>query len=144
MKNYTSTIPASRSIAYIEKYLADCGALSISKHYDGFGGVASLFFQIETPENKVISFRLPANIDACFGVLWKAVKKPRADTEKKLRAQAERTAWKITSDWVEIQMSLIEMGQGEFMQLFLAHIWVGNSTFYNKLKTENFKMLTEN
>jgi len=140
MKNYTSTVPASRSIFHIENFLAKAGALNISKHYKD-GGILSLFFQIEN-NGKIIPFKLPANVEKCYLALRKQVRRPRPGTEKKLKEQAERTAWKIISDWVEIQMSLIEMEQAEFMEIFLPYVFLGEHTFYERIKGNGFKMLS--
>ena len=34
LKNYTSNIPASRTIANIESYLAQCGISAVAKQYE--------------------------------------------------------------------------------------------------------------
>lgn len=139
MKNYTSSVPAERSISYIEHQLARHNVLNISKQYDN-GKISSIFFQIEN-NGKVIPFKLPANIEKCYMVLRNQVKRPIEGTEKRLQAQAERTAWKIISDWIDIQFSLIEMEQAEFLQVFLPYIAIGNQTFYEKLKANDFKQI---
>jgi hypothetical protein len=71
------------------------------------------------------------------------MKRPRAETEKRLRAQAARTAWKLIQDWVELQMALIKMRQAEFLQVFLPYVWNGKKTFYTALKEQNFKLLPQ-
>ena len=61
-----------------------------------------------------------------------------------LREQAERSAWKILSDSVDIDLSLVEINQVEFLQKFLAYVMVDGKTketFYDRLKTNGFKML---
>lgn len=88
-------------------------------------------------------FELPAKVDACFNVLFAEVKRPNADTKDRIRAQAERTAWKIISDWVEIQLSMIRLEQAEMLQIFLPLVWDPKTekTFYNQLKDGGFKAL---
>ena len=61
----------------------------------------------------------------------------------KIRDQASRTAWKLMQDWIEIQVSLIEMRQVEFLQVFLPYVWDGQQTYYSYLKEGNFKLLPE-
>lgn len=140
MKNYTSTVPASRSISNIEHYLSKKGALNISKTFKD-EKVESIFFQIDL-NGAPVPFKLPANIEACYNALRRERKRPPDKAgEKKLREQAERTAWKIISEWVEIQISLIEMEQAEFLEIFLPYVHNGNKTYFEKLKSENFKML---
>jgi hypothetical protein len=57
--------------------------------------------------------------------------------------QAERTAWKIQQDWVQVQMSLIKLKQADMLQVFMAYVWDGEQTFYERLKGRGFKQLAE-
>jgi len=142
MKNYTSVVSASRSIARIEEFLIKRGALNISKTYSQ-GKIESIFFQIEI-DNQVIPFKLPANIEACGRILRSEKKsgKARKLSLKNIDEQAERTAWKLLSEWVEIQMALIDMEQAEFLQVFLPYVHTDDgTTFYETLKKTNFKNL---
>jgi hypothetical protein len=140
MKNYTSTVPAMRSMLHIEEALVKSGAINISKHFTD-GKVNSFFFQINY-ENNYVSFKLPANVQACYTVLKTLHKRaPRSDI--KLKEQAERTAWKVLSDWVDIQLSLIEMKQAEFIQIFLPYAMNNNKTIFECLKQSEFKLLSE-
>ena len=52
------------------------------------------------PAGIAMFFQLPAKVDDCFKVLFTEVKRPQSDTKKRIMQQAERTAWKIISDWV--------------------------------------------
>ena len=40
-------------------------------------------------------------------------------------------------------MSLIQMKQAEWMQVFLPYVWDGRQTFYDRLKGEGFKGLPD-
>lgn len=142
MKNYTSTVSVLKSILHIETVLIKNGALNISKTYDGFGAIESIYFQLDC-SGTPYSFRLPANVNACKEALKKIKENgglTRTPTSR-IKDQAERTAWKIISDWVDIQLALIEMEQAEFLEIFLPYVSDGNTTFYQKLKTEQFKLL---
>jgi hypothetical protein len=61
----------------------------------------------------------------------------------RIEAQANRTAWKLWQDWLEVQMSLIEMEQAEFVQIFLPYFWDGRRSYYDMVKEGGFKMLPE-
>lgn len=52
--------------------------------------------------------------------------------------QAERTAWKIIQDWVEVQMSMIQTGQAETLQVFLPYVFDGKKTYYQALSESKF------
>ena len=143
IKNYTSGVPVDRTVAKIEAALVRGGATNIMKNYDG-ATLSAVCFVVTYPDTgKRMSIRLPANVDAVYQTLRGNIKRPRAGTLDKLREQAAKTAWKLMQDWVEIQLSLIAMSQAEFLQVFLPYVWDGKQTFYESLKGNGFKMLTE-
>lgn len=148
LKNYTSEVAAITSMGKIERYLVDAGATDISKKYED-GICTAIRFRIlrKTPDAPHLGapmfFELPAQVGACYKVLFAEVKRPQADTKTRIRQQAERTAWKIIADWVQIQLSMIELEQAELIQLFLPYVFDPNTekTFYEQLKTSGFKQL---
>lgn len=142
IKNYTSSVPVERTMANIERILANAGAFEIIKKYLN-GRVSMLFFNIKTPEGRTISIQLPSNEESVFQQLRKCVKRPREGTLEKLRDQANRTTWKLMQDWIEVQISLIELQQIELVQVFLPYVWDGNTTFYEALKVGEFLQLPE-
>ena len=139
IKNYTSGVPVSRTIARIEEILADAGVQGISKDYKD-GKLLALAFRVELNE-KPVAIRLPANIQAVYDVMKASVKRPRRGTLGKLQEQAERTSWKLMQDWVEVQISLIKMQQADFLQVFLPYVWDGEKDFYHALKAKQFLAL---
>ena len=90
-----------------------------------------------------MSFKLPAEVEACENVLKSNIKRPRADTYKRIAAQAERTAWKIIADWVDAQMAMIKLSQVDFMQVFMAYLYdpAKMQTFYQIVKQKGFQKL---
>ena len=141
IKNYTSGVPVERTLARIEAALVRGGATGVSKEY-GEGRLLAVCFAVVDPQTgRRTAVRLPANVDGVYQALRAAVKRPRRGTLDKLRDQASRTAWKLMQDWVEVQMSLIQMQQAEFLQVFLPYVWDGQRTFYAVLKDSGFKLL---
>ena len=112
LKNYTSDVPVSRTISRIEEIIAR------TKAYDN-GRLVALCFGIYLPNGKLVTIRLPANTDAVYEALMKKIHKPQTGTAARIREQAERTAWKLMQDWIEVQLSLVEMQQAELAQVFL-------------------------
>lgn len=148
IKNYTSEVPAITLMGRIEKLLVSAGATDISKKYDNQVCTAIRFRIVhktnEAPNLGVpLFFELPAKVNACFNVLWAGVSRPRADTKNKITQQAERTAWKIVSDWVEIQIAMIKLEQAELLQVFLPYVFdpVKEKTFYSQIKEAGYKAL---
>lgn len=142
LKNYTSEVSAYSSISRIEKCLVTAGATNISKKYEN-GICTAITFRMMV-NGIPLFFQLPAKANACFDVMWKEVKRPRHDTKQKTMEQSERTAWKIVCDWVEVQLSMIQLEQAEPLQVFLPYVYDPNTdeTFYHKLKGSGFKQLT--
>jgi hypothetical protein len=141
LKNYTSETPASSSMGKIEKCLVSAGATDISKKYND-GICTSVTFRMMV-NNTPLFFQLPAKVEACYDVLYKEIKRPRPDTKARVRAQAERTAWKIVCDWVEVQLSMIMLEQADALEVFLPYAYnpQTDTTFYNQLKSSGFKAL---
>lgn len=138
LKNYTSSVPAERTIARIETLLAEAGASDIGKNYLN-GKLLAICFRIKIEEDgRYVTIRLPANVDAVYEMLKKEVRRPRPGTLENLRVQAARTAWKLMQDWVEVQMSLIRLQQAELLQVFMPYIWDGERSFYTAIKERKF------
>jgi hypothetical protein len=144
LKNYTSSVPAKQSVANIENKLVLCGARKIMKEYDEDNALDAIFFIIPV-NGKEIPFKLPAKKEKCQAILRAKVKRPTTQTEKRVVEQAERTAWKIIHDWIEVKMALIELGQEEIVESFLAYVYDASQdkTYYEKLKEKSFRGLLE-
>lgn len=142
MKNYTSSVPAENTISRIEKLLAKIGSSNIIKSYKD-GEVASLKFTVPNPtiDGGNLVIELPANIAAVERILRSKMKRPHADTVKRIKSQAARTAWKLQQDWIEVQVSLIELEQVEALQVFLPYVCCGKQTYYHQLRDGGFKQL---
>lgn len=156
LKNYTSTVPVSETIRRIEAVLIRCCVSGITKEYGPTAQVSALRFEIgDSPK---VSIRLPVDRDRALDALWMNYvngdslspsgelisynsnphkKKKKSD----FRDQAERTAWKIMQDWVEVQMSMIQMKQADTLEVFLPYVWDGRTTVYGRLKESGFKAL---
>lgn len=146
IKNYTSTVDASKSMARIEELLVEIGASNINKRYENkiCTGITFLLFDIQI--GQTLAFHLKAQVDEVFEVLWKEIKRPLADTKEKLKQQANRTAWKVLSDWTEIQCTMILLGQAKPLQMFLPFVYdmKTEETFYEKVVSGKMPLMLEN
>lgn len=113
--NYTTKVPAHRSINEIQSILAQGGARSVNIEYDRLGQPEAISFGIEFKGNWV-HFRLPSR--------WQGVQKalkneasPRFHSEE----HAQRVAWRIIKDWVRAQMAIIEAELATLPEVFLPY-----------------------
>lgn len=143
IKNYTSTIDASRSMARIEELLVEVGATNVNKQYVNKVCTGITFLLYDQQLQKTLPFHLNAQVEECFTILWKDVKRPRPDTRAITQGQANRTAWKILSDWTEVQCSMILLGQAKPLQMFLPFMYdtKNNETLFHKVATGKMKLL---
>lgn len=143
IKNYTSSVPASKSISYIEHRLVSFGASDIYKTYDAGKRLSGIFFTVNV-NGRPTTFSLPANVENVYKILKRQVRRPKPGTEDRLREQAERSAWKLLADSIDVDLSLIEINQVEFLQKFLAYAVVDGSTretLYDRMKRGGYREL---
>lgn len=155
LKNYTSGVPVAQTIGKIERVLIRCGVQGITKEYLGTDGtVTALMFHLEIPGQPVATVRLAPKIEAAQRALWTDYAGKDLQPDGKLKwnshkrrtlaaflEQAERTAWRLLQDRIEVEMSLIELKQRDVVQAFMADVWNGQQTFYESLKVANFRGL---
>lgn len=141
IKNYTSTVMASKSVARIEEVLVSIGADHINKNYKD-GQLVSISFMVMVNGN-TMPFKLPAKVDNVYEALKKSYKRLTPVALRNLSEQSARTAWKICCDWVEIQATLIKLEQAEFIEVFLPYVYQieKDQTFFESLKQTNYKAL---
>lgn len=141
IKNYTSEISPLVSVARIEKALVEVGAVHIAKTYEN-GNLTGVTFQIEQSGRPFV-FKLPANVEAVESIFLEQIKRRRKGTEQKMKEQAQRTAWKLLLDWVEVQASLILIGRRMVIEVFLPYLYDMNKseTLFEQMRANNFKML---
>lgn len=157
IKNYTSDVPAGVTINRIQNLLLQAKVNGITIEYGPNQEVTALLFHVQL--DRQYSVRLTANVDGVHDTFWreyvgieKTDKLQNGDeyicynSRKKLRKssfreQAERTAWKLQQDWVEVQLSLMHLQKIDFLQVFMAYLWDGKKTFYQTLKDSNFLAL---
>lgn len=142
LKNYTSTVSVISSITKIENRLAQAGATHIAKSYDKERPVGMIF---QIPMNGIpYTFKLPAKANRIYDYMMKNKQRSwMKSVQENTRLQADRTAWKILADSVDIQVSLILIDQVEPTEAFLSYLYDANhdQTLFEKMKENNFKQL---
>lgn len=144
IKNYTSEVPASRSINDIENVLIKMGASRIAKEYKD-GKIVAISFSISSPLGEgIVPFLLPAKVDALAKLFEDSYKStPTKAQAERCYDQAERTAWKNVKEWVELQATMIKLQQVEFMEVFMPYIYnlSKGQTLYQIAKENNYQKL---
>jgi hypothetical protein len=111
------------------------------KEYGVDQKITAITFRLPGPEGKPLHIRLPADEGKATDALWADysdhISRPRK-SRKDFEAQGSRTAWRIVKDWVEVQMSMLELGQVDVIQVFLAYVWDGRRTYYEALKESKY------
>jgi len=136
VRNYTTQIKTEKTLMEIENILVKFGAEGIYKEYQGNKINGLMFFLIK--DNQKIPFKIPMSIEKSRTVIVKAVnegKLPRKFLEEPLRSdQAERVCWRIIKDWIDSQLSLLEMNFAEATEILLpyAYDYAESKTLYQK------------
>jgi hypothetical protein len=122
--NYTTTVPARRTVGEIQATLADAGARSVLVDYLEDGRAAAVAFVLSTPLGRR-SFRLPADVAAVAKVLARDADQVKAHVNRRQLAsmeQAERVAWRILKDWLEAQLALVRVDLASLDQVMLPYM----------------------
>ena len=135
--NYTTKVPTERTIASIQKKLAAFGATAVLIEYGPEGEESALSFRF-MHEGVMLSFRLPARLDAIYKILCETCE-PRYQS----RAQAARVTWRILKDWVEAQLAIVEAEQADLVEVFLPYAQNEQTgqTLYKSIREGGFKLL---
>jgi hypothetical protein len=143
--NYTTEVPAGRSIADITQILQHGGASAIMLENAPDHTIEAVSFLMVTTFGR-IPFKLPANVPAVMATLnaeiaaEDVIARKRSRYRRKLprnllnnRAQAERIAWRIAKDWLEAQMALAQIGSAKFEQIMLPFADLKGKSFYQRM-----------
>lgn len=143
----TTDVPAERTAAEISSLLAQSGARQIAADYEA-GNVRGLRWTMRaaTPDGsgRDLVFAMPVRVDPvykllrrrCAGVIGR-------EREERLRAQADRVAWRQLLRWMQAQLALTDCGMVETVEVFLPY-WMpnGKRTLFEELAAGNeFKRL---
>lgn len=144
IKNYTSTVPAAKSIQEIESLLIEVGAVNISKFYDPqTKQIQGFLFNIIINSTSII-FKMPCNEEKIFHHLQKQKPVKTQAQRQALQEQANRTAWKTLHEWTQIQITMILLEQVDPLQVFLPYAYdtATNKTLYERAREGEIKLLT--
>ena len=134
IKNYTSKVPANKSIAEIQDALVKHGATGVLYKYEqGTGRIEALQFLLRI-KNQYVTFSLPVNWQKFQRVLRVQDVRHWDDEE-----YVYRVAWRNIRDWVMAQLALYETEIVEMPQVFLPFATdAKGQTLYEKVAQSKF------
>lgn len=147
--NYSTIVEVEKSISEIQKCLREHGANAVLTEYDDQGYVTALSFKI-TLEGNPLGFRLPTDWRPVLEIMKQQKKAliERGKDEDKLKAiqvknqeQAMKVAWRITKDWVEAQMAIVETKMVTLSQVFFPYAVTKNGDTVYEHVTKNPNLL---
>ena len=112
IKNYTTTIKASKTIGEIQEILASRGARQIMIDYQD-GRANRVCFTIDTPIG-LPAVVLPVQPDRVLAVL-------KRDGVKADYTRAENVAWRIAKDWLVDQLAILDTEMVTIDQVLLPY-----------------------
>lgn len=128
--NYSTVIPAARTIGECQEILAGAGAAAVAVQYENREPVG-LSFRITTPRG-LRDFSLPVNVAGVHKLLneaHRAGKLSRAGGRDPAtfttRKHAAAVAWRVVKDWIEAQVALIDAEMATLDQVMLPYLQVG-------------------
>jgi hypothetical protein len=138
LKNYTTKVPASRSVQEIQDMLQRHGASGVLMEYEpGTGRIASLAFKVSL-NGQDWGFKLPLR--------WREAQ--RVMEEQRVSRAGDddycyRVAWRILRDWVDVQMALVELEIVQLQEVFLPYVVQKNGqTLFQNIVTDPGRLLT--
>jgi hypothetical protein len=117
--NYTTKVDSMKTAGEIVNILGRKGALEVHQQFTA-GRIVGISFVFQVACEPV-KFYLPVNVDGVHAHMRK-IKRSGATQ----REQAERVAWRIVKDWVEVQIALVESNQAEMGQVFMPYAMLAN------------------
>ena len=138
IKNYTTKVPANRSIQEIQDALVKNGATGFLLEYEkGTGRIKALKFIIEL-DNRQLPFQLPVD----WRAFQQALKKDRV-TRWNDEDYCYRVAWRVIRDWIMAQMALFETQMVSVPQIFLPYAMNKNGETLFETMAKNPSLLLD-
>jgi hypothetical protein len=128
--NYTTTVPAKRTIAECQDMLAAAGASAVTVAYES-KMPAGLRFELATPRGPRM-FALPVNhpgvaallrkVDADGG--WPPTLRARERAKYLTPQHAVDVAWRVVRDWLEAQLAIVSAQMVTVEEVMLPYMLV--------------------
>jgi hypothetical protein len=121
--NYSTKIPAARSVSECQQLLAEAGAAAVAVMYED-RKPCGLSFRLETPHG-MRDFSMPVSVAGVHKMLRTArdtahIGRPMLESEE----HAVRVAWRVIRDWLEAQLAIIAAQMATLDEVMLPYLQV--------------------
>jgi hypothetical protein len=127
--NYTTKVPAAKTVSEVQALLAKNGAARVAIDYDN-GAATGVTFGLTTAHGPRL-FTLPVDVDAMRRRLAEIKPSGMSIAAFRSREHAERVAWRVVKDWLAAQLALVQCEMASVDQVMLPYLRVdGDRTLY--------------
>jgi hypothetical protein len=123
IKNYTTDIPAARTIAQIQEMLINGGAEGIYMEMKN-RKVDAVNFEIKMGE-LMLRYRLPCKWESIYKLLEKDTRAQKVMRGEKITFGEEHcraVGWRIVRDWLDAQLALVEAEMADIKEVMLPYM----------------------
>lgn len=141
-------IPIEKTAAEVTSCLVQAGAKTIHTRYES-GKISGLDWTMQLGANE-IRFSMPARVDPVYQLLcsrrsgWSATYRDQYfgnDLRAKMRAQAERVAWRQLLRWVQAQLAMVEVGMVKPAEVFMPYMQhPDGTTFFDYFESKQLAL----
>lgn len=146
LKNYTTKIPASRSLQEIQDMLVLRGATGFMTEYEkDTGRILQITFGLDL-DGKRVGFRLPLRWREVGQAISNdtSVRGEYRSKAKKDEDYVYRVAWRVLRDWVDAQMAMVDIGMVQTEEVFLPYaVSKTGETLFEKITNDPTLLLGE-
>lgn len=129
--NYTTSVPVEKSMSEIIRVLTRRGVTRISTVFNDDGTPSGIAFTMNT-DYGFREFELPVKV---AGVLRAMKEDPKVARSQCNEQQASRVAWRISKDWLEAQVALIDAGLALLDEVLMPYMVANNGmTAYSLMR----------
>ena len=138
IKNYSTTIAATKTAGEIMGLLGAKGARQISTVYDSFGNLTGMSFVLVT-EYGPQEFALPVRVEGMLAAMKRDREVPRS---KCTPEHATKVAWRTAKDWLAAQIALVEAGLATVDEVMMPYaLMAGSQTAYEAMRETRMRAI---
>lgn len=136
--NYTTKVPAKRTVGECSDLLAEAGATRVAVVYED-RKLVGLSFRLEMPSGWQ-DFTMPVNVDGAERLLADNYAGGMPKAVFLSREHASNVAWRVVKDWLEAQLAIIAAGMASLDQVMLPYLQLEQGTLYEVIRDQHLAL----